>query len=459
MSNQSLISHVKKFTTFQWLMFIKILENKSIEDLKKIEKDKLRLYMLQNTNWYLLVVDLSIRISDAKDRIESFDDLPRTHDYYRFIELYVDSGDVDKNINFSADLDYSHNIAMSKMMYEQLKMYAPAGNSLGRLIRLYGSIDNKIKELFGLTSSQIAIFYAINNAKSDIYEPFTFVQMLELLKSRDKTIGEKDMRKFIATFSTTIKEYRLEARDLGISKNKIKSKRLIMNTPILDLSNSYYFIPSKFILKEVLTYKIFELINGMYNESETFKRNFGKTFENYIRELTYASHNDCFVECDTVIKSNIEEKKAEFFISKEDSSIVIESKLLHIEEDLILHGSAKQLDKKMDKRIKDALSQIESCFNYMDTKNKYGIIVIHTHIPMLDSLLNGLKAILKNDNKDNIILVSVIDFEVMIHNPYEKIIEYFYAQDKNIALFFNQRNSYLQKINIELIDNLRKQLV
>jgi len=449
---------VKKFTTFQWLMFIKILENKSIEDLKKIEIDKLRLQMLQNANWYLLVVDLSIRISDDKDKIVNFDDLPRTHDYYRFIELYIDSGDVDKNINFSVDLDYSHNIAMSKMMYEQLKIYAPTGNSLGRMIKLYGSIDNKIKELFGLTSSQMAIFYALNNAKSDIYEPFTFEQMLKLLKSWDKTIEEENIRKFITIFSTTIKEYRLKARDLGISKNKIKSKRLIINTPILNLSNSYYFIPSRFVLREALTYKIFELIDGMYNGSETFKRNFGKIFENYIRELAYASHNDCFLECDTLMVDKMKEKKAEFFLSKGDSSIVIESKLLHIEEDILLHGSAKQLDKKMDKRMKDALSQIESCFNYMDTKNKYGIIVIHTHIPMLDSLFSGLKSILENNNKDNIILVSVIDFEVMIHNTYERIIEYFHAKDKNVALFFNQNNSHLQKINIELIDNLRKRL-
>lgn len=60
LSNKLLISHVQKFTTFQWLLFIKILENKSEEELEDLVKDKLQLNMLQNSNWYLLIVDLAI---------------------------------------------------------------------------------------------------------------------------------------------------------------------------------------------------------------------------------------------------------------------------------------------------------------------------------------------------------------------------------------------------------------
>lgn len=55
-----LITHIKKFTTFEWLIFIKILENKSEEELEDLVKDKLQLNMLQNSNWYLLIVDLAI---------------------------------------------------------------------------------------------------------------------------------------------------------------------------------------------------------------------------------------------------------------------------------------------------------------------------------------------------------------------------------------------------------------
>jgi len=452
---------MKKFTTFQWLLFIKILENKSEKELEKLEKDKLNLNMLQNSNWYLLILDLSIRISDDRDRKVSLDDLPRIFDYYSFVKLYINSNDVDKGINFSKDLDYSWNLAMLKMTYEQLKMYAPIGNSVGRLIKLYGSIENKVKEVLGLTPNQIAIFYILNDIKNDIYEPFSFKQIFELLHSLDNTISEENLKKFFTIFSITVKEYRLKLKALGITKTQIKSKRLISNMPILDLTNDYYFIPSKFILNEALTYKIFEVIDEVRDGSETFKRNFGDTFENYIRELTRTSHVNYFYECNSLIKDNMKQKKAEFFLSKGDTSIVIESKLLHINEDILLHGSAKQLDRKMDKRIKDAISQIESCFKYMETKFKYGIIVIHTHMPMINSLLSELKVTFNSENKANIILVSIIDFEVMIHNPYEKIIEYFQKNNdrKGIALSFNHENPFLQKANVELLENLEKNLI
>lgn len=36
MSNKRLIGHIKKYTTFEWLVFIKILENKSDDELLKI---------------------------------------------------------------------------------------------------------------------------------------------------------------------------------------------------------------------------------------------------------------------------------------------------------------------------------------------------------------------------------------------------------------------------------------
>jgi len=449
---------MKKFTTFQWLVFIKILENKSDAELEKLEKNKLNLNMLQNSNWYLLILDLSIRLSEDKERKVNVDHLPTLKDYYEFVKLYINSSDVDKGKNFSKDLEYSLHLAMVKMTYEQLKMYAPISNCIGRLIKLYGSIDNKVQDVLGLTPNQIAIFYMLIDVKSDIYEPFSFQQIFEILNSWDNTLSSKNLKKFFTVFSITVKDYRLRLKELRVTKNKIKSTRLISKAPILDLTNEHYFIPSKFILNEALTYKIFEVINESYESSETFKRSFGTTLENYIRELTYISHANHFNECKNLITETMGKKKAEFFLSEGDTTIVIESKLLHIDEDILLHGSARELDRKMDERVKDALTQIESCFNYMETKFKYGIIVIHTHMPMIDSLLSELKASLNNKNKGNIILVSIIDFEIMIHNPYQKIIEYFKEsnKDKSVALFFEHVNPFLKQANVELIENLKK---
>ena len=35
--NKVLINHIKTYTTFEWLLFIKVLENKTKDDIKKLE--------------------------------------------------------------------------------------------------------------------------------------------------------------------------------------------------------------------------------------------------------------------------------------------------------------------------------------------------------------------------------------------------------------------------------------
>ena len=456
MHNKTLIQHIKKFTTFQWLFFIKLLGNKSKEELKSLAKDTPHFYILKNSNWYPIVVDLSIRIGDDRDRKVDLNNLPRIDDYYEFIELYVNSDKVDKT-DFSKELNYSSSLAMSKYSYEQLKNYAPIGNSLGRLLKLYGNIEEKIYNTIGLSPKQIAIFYWINDVNSHINDPFSVSVMHKLMLGWDNTISKKGLEKFLNIFSKSVKSYKMELKNLGISKQNIKSKRLISKYPVINLENNLYFIPSKYILLEALTYKIFEVMNEAHKKSETFRRNFGYTFEKYIKELTTLSHEKYFHDCNSIIDNTIEKKRAEFFLSKDNTSIVIEAKLLHIDEEILLNGSLSSIDRRMEERVKDAVEQIESCFNYLNTEKKYGIIVVHTHIPMMDSFFLDLKATKRSIYKTNIIFVSIIDFEAMIHNSYEKIIEYFHNRDAhNITLFFEQRNPYLRDAGTQLLKSIKE---
>ncbi len=455
MSNNALVTHIKKFTTFQWLLFIKILDSKSKEEIKNMTKNDVHLFMLQNSNWYPIIVDLSIRIGDDKNLKVNMNDLPSVEDYYEFIRLYINSEDIDKT-NFSEELNYSSSLAMSKYMYEQLKNYAPIGNSLGRLIKLYGDIEENIKNKVGLSPNQIAIFYWVINSHRDIHIPFSSTDIIEILKEWDENISKKNIELFLKVLSKSLKSYKLGLKNLGIDKRKIKSIRFISQYPIIDLTNDYYFIPSSFILMEALAYKIFIIMNEQ-NKSETFRRNFGNTFEKYIKELTTSAHNNYFHDCNSIIDDTVKKKRAEFFLTKDNSSIVIEAKLLHIDEEILLNGNIKDIDRQMEKRVKDAISQIESCFNYLTTEEKYGIIVVYTHIPMMDSFFLDLKASRNSLYKHNIIFVSILDFEVMIHNPYEKIVEYFQNKEiRNVSSFFEQRNPYLRKYGMELLENIKK---
>ncbi|MDD2889006.1 MAG: hypothetical protein PHY66_14525 [Aliarcobacter sp.] len=459
MSNKRLIGHIKKYTTFEWLVFIKILENKSDDELLKLESNQMERYNLQNSNWYSKLLDLALRLSDYKKTKVKLDILPRAQDYRAFIKLYLES--YDSESDFKADLDYSLDLAFTKYMYEQNKHYAPPVNSMGRLIELYSTKELLFKEFFGLTPKQILYFFTLNNAKHNIYEPFDFTNMLRLIKGYDNKITETQLKKFLDIFSKSIKHYRLEARKLGITKNTMKSIRLIEQYPIVELGKDYYLIASINILLESLSYKIFTILYKEVKNSENFKRSFGDTFENYLRTLTKFSHNEYFYECDELVKKE-GNRKAEFYLMKDDTTLVIESKLLHIDENIILNGSAVELEDKFKNTIFSALDQIDICFKKLDALNKFAVIVIHTHMPLLENFIRVFKYKCKYDFLDNVMILSVVDYEIMIHNSFERIIEYFetpYTNEKSqVSLYFEKRNKFLEASCLKLISDLKNKI-
>ena len=456
MNNTAIISHIKKFTTYEWLLFVKILENTSDEELAKIEPDQIERYNLQNTNWYSKLLDLALRLSDYDTKAIST--LPGTNDYKKFISLYLKA--YDNESNFKDDLAYSLDLALSKYTYEQLKYYAPPINDLGRLIELYSSKEPLFKELFGLTPKQILYFYSLNDQKHNMYQTFDFSNMLRLLQEYDEKINSAKLKRFLEMFAITIRDYRLKAKKLGITKRTMKSKRILETYPIIIFSDDQYFIPSINVLLATLTYKIFDVINEQQNDTQRFKTKFGRTFESYIRKLTKFSHDSYFYECDNLItKAN--EEKAEFYLMKDNSCLVVESKLLHVDEKLILEGSTKDLDSKFNDTIEKALSQLNSCFQKIHVKSKYGIIVIHTHIPLLESFIKLFKYKNKYGFLNNVMIISVIDYEIIMHNPLNSIIEYFNLPNEQkslIPLYFGQQNDFLLNSFQNVIEELENMI-
>jgi hypothetical protein len=457
--NKVIINHIKTYTTFEWLLFIKILENKTKEDMYILEQDDIERNLLENSNWYLILVDLAIRFSDYQRTKVIMNNLPTKFDYRKFISLYLNCED--NETNFKKDLLLSMQIAIARYGQEQLKRYSPIVNNFGRLLDLYKGKESLFKQFLGLSPKQILYFATLNNGKHNIYEPFDFVNMLRLLKEYDSKITEKHLCKFLKELSLTIKEYRLKSKELGNTKDKVKTVRLIEQFPIIELSNNFYFIPSINALIESLTYKIFYTLNNLQVNQQNFKREFGNTFENYTRRLTKFSHNEYFNECNDLIVESKKEK-AEYYLLKNDSTIVVESKLLPIDENIILNGQIKNIEDAFIGTIDKALSQIQSTFNAIHAENKYAIIVIHTHMFLSENYINLIRNRLNYNFLDNVVILSVIDYEILIHNPFENIIEYFrQAKDskkQQVSLFFNNKNKYLEEVFYNVCEELKEQI-
>lgn len=457
--NKVIVNHIKTYTTFQWLLFIKILENKTDKEMSRIEPNDMERNLLQNSNWYLIIADLAIRFSDYEKTKVKLSELPTKFDYRKFISLYLNCEDNEGN--FKEDLSSSIHVALARYGHEQLKRYSPIVNNFGRLLDLYNEKEKLFKQFLGFTPKQILYFATLNNGKHDIYEPFDFRNMLRLLKEYDSKITAKHLDRFLKAMSISIKNYRLKSKELGNTKEKVKTIRLIEQYPIIELANNYYFIPSINALIESMTYKIFNTLNDLQVNQQNFRREFGDTFENYTRRLTKFSHNDYFYECNDLI-TETKKEKAEYYLLKDDSTIVVESKLLPVDESIILHGGLKELEDAFIETIDKALSQIESTFNAITATNKYAIIVIHTHTLLLENYIELVRNRLHYDFVDNVVILSIIDYEILIHNSFDRILEYFNqtkdSSKQQVSLFFNQNNKYLDKVFRDVFEELKKEI-
>lgn len=451
-----LIKLIKSYTIFEWLVFIKVLENKSDDEINRLEPNQLQRFNIQNTNWYSKIVDLAIRIADDKILKVNLNRLPTNQDYHDFIRLYVNS--IDESSTLQKDLDFDLHFAFSKLIYEQLKNYQPIANDLGRLLLLYRDQEELFKQLFGLTPKQIIYFYTFVSSQHSILEPFNVHAIQQYLYQYDTNISTYKLDKFLNFFSITIKQYRLWARENGITNKTIKCKRLIERSPIIQLGYSYYFIPSKDNLLHALTYRIFETLNSQQKNPQNFKRNFGESFEKYVRKLTTDLHNSFYSDCSEIIREDGQEK-AEFFLLKNNVALIIEAKLIDIDEEIILHQPVEEFKEKLNNTIEKALKQIKSCFDNICAKKKYGIIVIHTHVPVTQNLIHIFKKSHPKYSDLNITIMSIIDYEIFIDNPFDEIISYLELEEKSqIPLYFDgkTRNEFLGKKYLDLIDEVSK---
>jgi flagellar biosynthesis chaperone FliJ len=457
MTNHELEKLIKQFSVFEWLVFIKVVETMSGKYIEKLTLDESKLFNLTNSNWYPIIMDLAIRFSsyDTTDMIEIYD-FKMNNAYQQFIPLYVNHhDDLEK---YKKDLKNNVNLMLSRAMNEQLRHTSPYINSLGRLIKLYEGKDTLFKQEFGLTNKQMIVFYFMSKELSKIDKSPSNIILYEVIQKIDSSIKKKDFERFLNNFSISIKNYRLKAKELGITKHTIKCERLIYKYPII-IHNASYMIPSMNVLLDVLSYKIFDKLNE--NSSESFKRDFGDEFENYIREMTQHFHDENMYECDELITKD-SKKRAEFYLLKNNISLVIEAKVLAIDEKMIIDSDIKELEKKFKNTIGNAIKQMNSCSD--KCPNMYGLIVIHTHIPTINNFFQKYKSSLVPQLKNKVVLISVVEYENLISKSFEKIIEQINLLSHNsFNIIESTENEYLRtKYNeyiTPIIETIEKETV
>jgi len=445
MVNSKLEKLIKQYSVFQWLFYIKVLENMTEEEINKITIDLGEQYSLRNTNWYSIIMDLAMRFSSYdKQGSVGINDVEMSQVYLEFIPRYVNHHD--QLAEHVVDLDYDLYLSLSRLMYEQLKNYSPAINGIGRLLTLYEKKENLFKQDFGLTHQQMILFYIVSEELHAWDRSLNSLLLFKLMKDLDSSVKKQHLDRFLKTFSSSTKDYRLRAKELNITKHTIKCRRLVYKYPIVKHDNMY-MIPSVNILLDSLTYKIFDKLNE--DSSESFKRGFGNEFENYIRSMTRHFHDKNMYECNELINKN--KKRAEFYLEENGTCLVIEAKVLAIDEDMILNDKIEVLEKKFKNTVGDAIKQMNSCNRKL--LNMYGLIVIHTHIPALNNFLQKYKSSLDIELQDKVVLMSVVEYENLISKSFKNIIKQINIMSQNpFNIIEGIENEFLRRKYTEYIN-------
>lgn len=378
--------------------------------------------------------------------IDDYQMVPR---YLELISDYINYHDDVEEFKKNFKSLQKQNKMISFLMYDQLRNISPIINSLGRLIVLYDTQESLFKQEFGLVPKQILLFYHIMSSIPTDTEPLNKDLICSLLQELDSSIKNKMVNKFLDIFAISVKNYRLGAKSLGITKYTVKNKRLIMEYPIIEYNNMY-IVPSSFVLLESLSYKIFNKINTTDNRI----RAFGDTFENYIRDMSKYFHESYFHECTGLIEEGKKgNKKAEFFLENDELSLVIEAKVLHINDAIVSSANIESIENKFKNTVVDALRQLDSCSKKLT--NMYSIIVVHTHLPVINVFIESIKKS-KRDKYlwlDKMVLLTVIDYENLISLPLNEIVEKIKElQDTSFNLISGKENEYLQNKYSEYID-------
>lgn len=267
--------HINKFRILEWIFTIKSIEILTLESsAKDLNISDFKYALISNSNFYDVTLDLILRFSnDQFFKTIRENNLPSIEDYFLLIRLYINESE--KEDKTLSNINYSLELGFSQFAYEQFKNFSIYANGLGRILELYSYLDDKLKELIGLNSKEIVFLFLMISIseKKENYIIDSSNKYIRLILDKN-IISNEALIKFFEYFSISIKDYRIYAKKLGINKRTLKCKRIIADSPILNLGDNSFLITSMNLFHYSISNRIFELLNNKLLVSERFKRKF-----------------------------------------------------------------------------------------------------------------------------------------------------------------------------------------
>ncbi len=437
---------INKYHPIQWLF-------KSVERTRNRDMDDLnvRENMYAKSEFLIIMSDIALRVSQ-NDKLDG--KVPTHQEFNDFINLYINT-EMDK----SSLLKEYGVIALSLMIYEQIKFIYPEKNIIARMLVLYSQYETEIKEFSGL---KVKDFLIILLALKGQYADKNFF----IFTSHDITHHEIDglksdtVQKFLDYFSITIKEYRLKLKEQGFDKRQLYSFRLLERYPIIKFNDNRYIVPSidnlVYTMTSNLNIHLLEYFSRI-GKGVKYHGQLGYKFENYIENITIKTFEKVTAAKNIVPKNTL---NSEFIINHKNTSIAVEVKKFIFKRDTAFKDDISELDELLERHFVKAFAQVETTLNYVCNQNKIGLVVIFGDLifnSMLNDYLKQKYSIYYKKDKngnitdeisvqylENIIVMSVGAYESLMANTPDEVLE---ILQEHLSKDRNHRGDVIQTIS------------
>ncbi len=437
---------INRYHPIQWLF-------KSVERTRNRDMDNLNVKenMYAKSEFLIIMTDIALRISQNTKLDRK---IPTHKEFNDFINLYINT-QMDKSQLIK---DYGV-IALSLIIYEQIKFIYPEKNIIARMLVLYSQYEKEIEAFSGLKINDFLIILLELKGQYIDKDFFIFTKQDIVYEGIDG-LKSDSIEKFLDYFSITVKEYRLELKEKGFDKRQLYSFRLLERYPIIKFEDNKYIVPSidnlVYSMTSNLNIHLLEHFSGI-GKGKKYHGQLGYKFESYIKKLTIEVFDDIVPAKDIIPKDTL---NSEFIINHKNTSIAVEVKKFIFKRDTAFKNDISDLDELLERHFVKAFAQIETTFKYIKNENKIGIIIIfgdlNFHSMLNDYLKTNYPVYYKKDNNgniteevnvqylENIIVMSVGAYESLMSNSPDDIIEILTSYlNKDI----NQRGDVIQTIS------------
>ncbi len=375
-----------------------------------------------------------LAIKYASNSVQKENSAPSKNDIK--IILQIAAGEVDKAFNFIVSINrqicesYTNQIARTWCIFHELWPLSYEANPLKLIENMVG----------------VPYILILGFSWSIIQDGYT-------LECKDyKGFKEKLGIKVNGKWCENYLNYFSCSRNMWISDN---CPPTYISKPILDSgiiptgkNSKVYFIPSaKNLISRITTglfYDLADQYNNKAGHGNTFKSQFGKIFEQYVKKLFEFHLNSSFF-----ISSEIEygekakrKRTTDLLVRHKESLILIEIKQASLYAKALYEGNEEDIKKDLKRNIGEAVDELIKTENALSENNKelkdfrgcskiFKLIVLNNSLPLAN---NFCKDLVKNEiDLSSTSIINIYELETLldIQQPTQNIFEMVEEKEKN----------------------------